>query len=434
MAQLRRRSWVPDFSEGYVQRLADDAVRAGRAELAERIEELARENRRIHDERCVNLNPAANTMNPRAEALLASGLGSRPSLGYPGDKYETGLEAIEQLEVIAAELAAEVFHAPYAEVRVGSGAMANLYAFMATCRPGDAVIVPPATIGGHVTHNTAGAAGLYGLEIHEAPVDAERYTVDVDAVRALAATVRPRLISIGGSLNLCHHPVAELRAVADELGATLLFDAAHLSGPIAGGAWPSPLDAGAHVMTMSAYKSLAGPPSGLLVTTEPAIAERVDSIAFPGLTANFDAADTAALAMTLVDWQVHGAAYAAEMVAAANELADRLVEAGVPVFRTVDGPTRSHAFAIDAGDEGGNAAARRLARANLLTSAIGLPHDAGAGVRIGTNEIVRWGITGASLGELADLLSAAWHADDPAPLARDIEAFRRRFTELRYCA
>ena len=132
----------------------------------------------------------------------------------------------------------------------------------------------------------------------------------VEGDEALARRVRPALISIGGSLNLSHHPMSELRAVADEVGAVLLFDAAHLSGLIAGGAWPNPLREGAHVMTMSAYKSLAGPPSGLLLTTEADIAERVDAIAFPGLTANFDAANTAALAVTLTDWQAHGAEHA----------------------------------------------------------------------------------------------------------------------------
>ncbi len=125
-------------------------------------------------------------MNPRAEAALASGLGSRPSLGYPGDKYEMGLEAIEKIEVIAAELAAEIFNARYAEIRVGSGALANLYAFMATCAPGDRIIVPPPAIGGHVTHQQPGAAGLYGLEIHMAPVDADGYTVDVEKLRDMA--------------------------------------------------------------------------------------------------------------------------------------------------------------------------------------------------------------------------------------------------------
>lgn len=94
--------------------------------------------------------------------MLSAGLGSRPSLGYPGEKYEMGLEAIEQIEIIAAELAAQVFGAAYAEVRVGSGALANLYTFMAACRPGDTIIAPPASIGGHITHHGPGAAGRYG--------------------------------------------------------------------------------------------------------------------------------------------------------------------------------------------------------------------------------------------------------------------------------
>lgn len=247
-----------------------------------RLHELVAANGRIHDHECLNLNPAANVMNPRAEALLSAGLGSRPSLGHPGDKYETGLDAIEQIEIIAAELAAEVFAAPFVEIRVGSGAMANLYAFMACARPGDAIIAPPATIAGHVTHRRAGAAGLCGLEIHETPVDPDRCTVDLDALRHLAHRVRPAVITIGGSLNLCHHPVGGVRAIADEVGAVLVFDAAHLSGLIAGGAWPNPLDEGAHVMTMSCYKSLAGPPSGLFLTVDADIAERVDSTRMAG--------------------------------------------------------------------------------------------------------------------------------------------------------
>ena len=94
-----------------------------------------------------------------------------------------------------------------------------------------------------------------------------------------------------------------MRAVADEVGARLLFDAAHMSGMIAGRAWQQPLEEGAHLMTMSTYKSLGGPPSGLIVTNEPDLAKRLDAIAFPGLTANFDAAKSASLAITLLDWK-----------------------------------------------------------------------------------------------------------------------------------
>jgi len=163
-----------------------------------------------------------------------------------------GLEAVERIEVIAAELADETFGARYAEIRVAAGSMANLYAFMATCAPGDAIIAPPASIGGHVTHHAAGAAGLLGLTIHPAPVDAANYTVDVEALRAQAKALRPKLITIGGSLNLFPHPVPALRAIADEVGAKLLFDGAHLAGLIAGGAWPNPLAEGAHLLLRQA--------------------------------------------------------------------------------------------------------------------------------------------------------------------------------------
>ena len=136
MTALAYRPWVPDSCEGYIQRLAQYASKAHTNAIATRIDELVERNRTIHERECFNLNPATNVMNPRAEAVLAAGLGSRPSLGYPGDKYEMGLEAIEEIEVIAAELCAEVFQASYAEIRVASGTMSNLYGFMATCRPG----------------------------------------------------------------------------------------------------------------------------------------------------------------------------------------------------------------------------------------------------------------------------------------------------------
>ncbi len=106
MPQLAARPWVPAHAEALVQRLAQ-ATRAQPApDLIAELDRLVEDNRRIHDRQGINLNPASNVMNPAAEALLARGLGTRASLGYPGDKYEVGLEAIEQIEVMAAELAA----------------------------------------------------------------------------------------------------------------------------------------------------------------------------------------------------------------------------------------------------------------------------------------------------------------------------------------
>lgn len=398
----------------------------------ERVHALIDRNRQIHDRECINLNPASNTMNPRAEAVLAAGLTTRASLGHAGEKYEMGLEAIEEIEVIAAEAARRLFRAEHAEIRVGSGALANLYAFMATCRPGDSIIVPPATIGGHVTHRAPGAAGLYGLQIHECPVDASGYTIDVDGLAALAQQVRPTLITTGTSLNLYPHPVAEIRAIADEVGAFVLFDAAHACGMIAGEAWPNPLEQGADLMTMSTYKSLGGPAGGLVLTNRPDLAARIDAIAYPGLTANFDVAKTAALAITLFDWLELGRDYTAAMVANAAALAGELERRGLPVFRTAYGPTGTHQFALDMGATGGgHTAARRLREANLLTCAIGLPHDETAGLRFGTPEITRLGMTTDDMPELADLIAAGL-GDDPAAVAPLTSAVRRRFDTVHF--
>ncbi len=437
MPKLTQRNWVPAAVESYVQSIATETAHAEAEAVSRRIDALIEENRAIHERDCINLNPATNIMNPKAEAVLAQGLGSRPSLGYPGDKYEMGLEAIEKIEVIAAELAAEIFEARYAEIRVASGALSNLYAFMATARPGDAIIVPPGEIGGHVTHHTAGAAGLYGVEIHSAPVDASGYSVDIDGLRALAQRIKPKLITLGGSLNLLPHPVAEVRAIADEVGAYLLFDAAHLCGMIAGGSWKNPLHEGAHLMTMSTYKSLGGPAGGLIVTNDAGLAERLDSIAFPGLTANFDAAKSAALAISLLDWREHGTAYAEAMTETASALAQALLQEDLPLFTTEHGITNSHQFAIRAADfGGGQAAAKRLRKANILTCGIGLPIEVVDGdmngLRIGTPEIVRWGMTARDMPELAGLIARGLLAEDPARVATDVTAFRSSFRRLHF--
>ncbi len=436
MPHLHHRPWVPAPCEALVQKLAADTA-APSATVAARIGQLIDRNQEIHDVDCFNLNPATNVMNPRAEAALSRGLGARPSLGYPGDKYEMGLEAIEEIEVITAELAAEIFRAKYAEIRVGSGALANLYGFMALAKPGDSIIAPPGSIGGHVTHHADGCAGLYGLTTHAAPIDADGYTVDLAALRDLAHAVRPKIITVGGSLNLFPHPVAEVRKIADQVGAKVLFDAAHQCGIIAGQVWANPLQEGAHLMTMSTYKSLGGPAGGLIVTNDAAIARALDAIAFPGLTANFDVAKSAALALTLLDWRDHGAAYARAMVDLARALAKELVNLGLPVFAADKGATTSHQFAIEAAAfGGGQAASKTLRKAGFLACGIGLPIAGVAGdlngLRIGTPELVRRGVTPADAPALAALIAEGLRSNAPEAVAPRTRALRSRFQGLHY--
>ena len=438
MQSLKTQSWATAASQELITRIASQVDTKAGTDVQKWIEELAQENHRLHDIEGINLNPATNILNPRAEKLLSSGMGSRASLGHPGDKYETGLGAIEQIEIITQELACEVFGSTYAEFRVPSGAIANLYAFMATTEPHDTIIAPPASIGGHVTHHKGGSAGLYRLNTISAPVDQTGYTIDIDALRKLAHEVKPKLITVGGSLNLFHHPIAQVRAIADEVGAKVLFDAAHLCGMIAGKVWPQPLVEGAHLMTFSTYKSLGGPAGGLIVTNDDEIAQKLDAIAYPGLTANFDAAKTAALGITLQDWKSVGRDYAQMMVKTSQALAQHLQNLGVNIFAADKGFTTSHQFAILAAPYGGGqTAARRMGEAGLLACGIGLPIEQVEGdlngLRIGTPEIVRIGMKVEHMQDLAGFIARSLDTSaEPKSIQREITEWRKQFSGVHY--
>ncbi|MES2399486.1 MAG: beta-eliminating lyase-related protein [Pseudomonadota bacterium] len=433
--QLIERPWLPAPSKARVRALAQATAASSLRELESAFAEATEQNRRLHEHGAINLNPASNVMNPRAEALLAGSLGTRPSLGYPGSKHEMGLEAIERIEVMTQELAAQVFDCGYVEYRAPSGTLANLCAFMALAKPGDTLLAPPASIGGHASHLAHGTAGRYGLRVVEMPVDAQRYAIDVDALRAVARRECPALISVGGSMNLFEPALIKIRQIADEVGAKLLFDAAHLAGLIAGGAWPNPLANGAHLMTLSTYKSLAGPPASLILTDDAEIARQLEEAVFPGLTANFDVAKTAALGVCLLDWQALGRAYADRMKICALALARELEQRGVNVFAARHGATQSHQLAVVPEGLDGRGAAVLLGRAGLLASAIGLPLTGGAnaGVRLGTPEIVRWGMSTEDMPELASYIGDVLMARRAvADVAADVEAMKRRFQTLHF--
>jgi glycine hydroxymethyltransferase len=205
---------------------------------------------------------------------------------------------------------------------------------------------------------------------------------------------------------------------------------------IAGGAWPNPLDEGAHLMSMSTYKSLGGPPGGLLLGNDAGLAERIEAIAYPGLTANFDAGKTAALAQTMLDWQVAGRAYARTMVGTAAALAEHLSAAGIPVHRRDSVATLSHQLAVEAAAYGGGqAAAARLRRANLLACGIGLPIDPVPGdlngLRLGTPEVARLGMRVDDMPVLADLVTRAL-TDAPEEVAAEVTSWRSGFRDIHF--
>lgn len=432
------KPWLPAES----RRAIADAEAAYLSDDLDRIDvglhALVDAHERHMDVETIGLNAGTNVMNPKAAAMLGRSLGNRPSLGYPGDKYEMGMEFAERIEVVADGLVRRLFKAPFAEIRVGSGALANLYVFMATCRPGDRIMAFPPEMGGHVTHHRAGAAGLYGLEVHPVPYDGARMAIDLGRLRDEARRLKPKVITVAGSLCLFPYDVAAVRGIADEIGAWVLYDAAHMAGLIAGGRFQAPLAEGAHLMTCSTYKAFGGPPSGLVLTTEVELAERIDKIAYPGLTANFDLGKTAALAMSVLDLLAHGRAYAEVCIANAQALGAAMVKEGLPVHSVAGrGHTESHHLALHAAPfGGGQAASKRLAKANLLLCGIGLPvapvEGDLNGIRIGTQEVTRWGLTPGDMPIVARFLARALKGEDADRLRDEVIRFRKPFQEIRF--
>jgi glycine hydroxymethyltransferase len=391
------------------------------------------------DHESIVLYAGTNMSNPRARNLLASSLTSRPNLGHPGDTYNRGMDNASAIEVMCTELLKKLFNAKFVEHRVASGSIANLYAFMATCEPGDDIIAFSDAAAGHVTHHRAGAAGLYRLTTHNAAFDTNRMDVDVAALRAQAHQVKPKLIIVAGSMCLHPYSVQDVRTIADEVGAYVLYDAAHMGGLIAGGAFQQPLAEGAHLMTGSTYKSFGGPASGMILTNDAELASRLDAIAYPGLTANFDLGKTAAMCIAAMDQLEFGAAYAAACIANAQALAQALHEQGVDVFAAPErGFTSSQHVALRAHNYGGgNAAAKTLEPANILLSSIGLPGPEMAGeangIRIGTQEVTRWGMGIAEMTDIASLVARVLvHQESPATVRSDVVQFRQRFQQLHF--
>jgi len=354
---------------------------------------------------------------------------SQPSMGYPGDKYQPGLERIDVVEVAAAEAVARVMGARFAEVRSTSATLANLAVYTALASPGDTIAVLPGWAGGHLSHHAVGAPGVRGLRVVELPYDDARLDVDLAALPEFLARERPALVVVGASLMLFAHRLAEIAAVVD---VPLLYDASHVAGLIAEGRFQAPLAEGADVMTFSTYKSFGGPPGGAIVTNDEALAARVATAVYPGLVANYDAARLVPLAAAAVERSSFAGAYADACIANARALAVALDGAGLPVLGADRGFTASHHVAIDArGFGGGKTAAVALARSGLLLSEIGIPRDGAGGLRIGTQSITRQGFVPGDMPAIASAFADVLIRG--LDVREAVAAVRKRHRGLQWC-
>jgi glycine hydroxymethyltransferase len=380
---------------------------------------IAAESARQHDTLC--LIPSENHVSSAVLATTGSVLTNKYSEGYPAKRYYQGNSVVDDVEVLAALRARELFGVEHANVQPLSGAPANLAAYAAFLAPGDTVMGMSLDAGGHLTHG-------WGVSVTGRWFRAVRYgvrrdtgTVDVDEVRDLALRERPKLIWCGGTAIPRVIDFAGFAQVAEEVGAVLAADVAHVAGLIAGGAHPTPVGH-ADVIATTTHKTLRGPRGAILMCSA-THANAIDRAVFPGLQGGPHDHTTAAIAVALHEAaQPSFAAYARTVVANAVALGDALSERG---FDLVSGGTDNHLLLVDLTTKGigGRPAAEALERAGIVCNYNAVPFDPRppldpSGIRLGTPAITTRGLLPEHMSDIAcwiaEGIQAARHEDAAA--------------------
>jgi len=389
---------------------------------------------------CLNMIPSENVMSPLAEMVYLTDMGHRYAEGLPKKRYYQGLIYVDEIELYLQELMSKLFKVKYVDARPISGTIANLSAYYAMAKYGDKAVVVPVQAGAHVSHTKFGGLGALGIQQIEMPFNMEEMNIDVDKAAKLIREVKPRFVTFGGSVFLFPHPVKELSEVAHEVGAYVLYDAAHVLGLIAGGKFQDPIREGADIVTSSTHKTFPGPQGGVILTNNEELFKKVRKVVFPIFVSNHHLHRLPATAIVALEMLHFGEAYADQIIRNAKALAEALAAEGFKVLGEKHGYTKSHQVLIDVRELGEGARAAKLREdANVIVNKNLLPYDKPemikdpSGLRLGVQELTRWGLKEDDMKEVAKFFKRVLiDKEDPAKVRKDVIEFRKNFTKIHY--
>ena len=381
-----------------------DEVKSVDPELAQAIEdEMARQNSHIE------LIASENWVSKAVMAAMGSPLTNKYAEGYPGKRYYGGCGCVDEVERLAIERAKEVFGCTYANVQPHSGAQANMAVFFAMLEPGDKVMGMNLAHGGHLTHGSpANLSGKY-FEIHPYGVNDDGF-IDYEEVRRIAKECRPKLIVAGASAYARVIDFKKFREIADEVGAYLMVDMAHIAGLVAAGVHPSPIPY-AHVTTTTTHKTLRGPRGGMILSDEETAKKfNFNKAVFPGIQGGPLMHVIAAKAVCLKECQTEEyKEYQRNIVKNAKALCKGLMDRGIKI---VSGGTDNHLMLVDLTnlEISGKDAENLLDLANITANKNTIPNDprsafVTSGVRLGTAAVTSRGLNEADMDVIAEAVA-----------------------------
>jgi glycine hydroxymethyltransferase len=408
--------------------------------FAKRIAEIEELIRRQDDWRwqCINLIASENVMSRRARDAAGSDFAHRYAEGHPGERYYRGTSYIDEIESDLKTNLKIIFHCNHCEVRPISGTNANEAVFSRFVSPGDVVMVNSTPGGGHISHHRNGSLGKFTRNIIDFPVTGDGFHIDVERTAYLIEKTRPKLVVVGKSLFLFPEPVAALAEVCRATRTKIMYDGAHVLGLIAGKCFQQPLSEGAWLMTASTHKTFFGSQRGVILSNmDEEEWRRIDRGAFPGSSSNHHLETLAQMSICSYEMMDFGEQYARETIRNAKALAAALDRLGFDVQGRGFGFTESHQVAVNVKEQGGGEKISRTLEANdIILNMNMLPHeplsnhDRPEGIRIGVQEMTRFGMGEQEMARIAELIHACIVGKQD--VKQEVNRFRAQFGEVRY--
>jgi len=398
----------------------------------------------------IPLIASENIPSSAVKEAIVSDFGCRYAEGWPGERLYAGCKYIDQVELICIDLAKKLFNTEFADVRPVSGVNANLAVYSAFTNPGDKMLTLSIPNGGHISWGKKeffGTAGLvHGLIIEYMSFDKSEMKIDIDKTKDnINKLVKegnpPKIVMLGGSLILFPQPIKELSEILHDCGTIINYDAAHVSGLIAGNEFQDPLREGADIMTFSTHKTLFGPQGGTIVSHQK-YGEQIKKAVFPGNTSNHHLHHVAGKAVAFAEMIQFGKQYASQVVKNARTLAQSLFEKGINVLGEKDGFTRSHQIAVDVSKyNDGGTLETDLENNNIIVNRQLIPGDTKAGrnyvhpggLRLGTSEVTRLGMKENAMVEIAEFIKRIIvNKETGDRIKNDIIDFKKNYQKIHY--